>query len=545
VKAPKLEQVAGGWSVRLRCGKGQNPRFVIRLAREFETQARAAKMAELARLLVRAGRTTEAPVILRKAGEQTTAAGFAEVERYALDLCSEPAPAVNSAAGTTRKNVPTVRELGEDWVSGKLHKSWPDQIPLKRTSADDASRLAAHIYPTIGAKRIDEVTLDDCEEIMRRIPESAARSRRHIAGTIARIFRMAVYPLRFVERSPIPQGFAPKSAARRAYAYLYPDEDRRLLACTALPLVYRLLWGVLVREGMRESEALGLTWECLDLKRGAIRLDKNKTDDPRSWALDPGAAKALRVYREHFRPEAAPTALVFVSPAGEAISKYGLAELLRTHLEAIGLKQERPELFVTTEQRHRIRVHDLRGSMVTISLANGWSESRIADRTGHRSSAMINRYKRTARSFAELDLGTPAPLSEAIPELAQLAAGTEPAGTGCATGCAGDGGFLNDYKRPQRDSNRSPADASAQDSAKRDAPVTRDDTNERSGAPKQQGAPESDPLAALASALEAAALAGQWDVVRRLADILEARKAASRTDAQIIPLDTQRRGGSR
>ncbi len=52
-----------------------------------------------------------------------------------------------------------------------------------------------------------------------------------------------------------------------------------------------------------------------------------------------------------------------------------------------------------------------------------------------------HRYKRTARSFSELDLGSPVPLSEAIPELAQLfnlTSGTEPAGTGCAAGCAGD-----------------------------------------------------------------------------------------------------------
>ena len=78
---------------------------------------------------------------------------------------------------------------------------------------------------------------------------------------------------------------------------------------------------------------------------------------------------------------------------------------------------------------------------MTLSLSAGRSESWIADRTGHRSSAMINRYERTARSFAELDLGSPVPLSEAIPELAQLinqSAGTEPASTGCAAGCAGE-----------------------------------------------------------------------------------------------------------
>jgi hypothetical protein len=103
------------------------------------------------------------------------------VARFCRDLCGTKAP----AATPPRARVPTARELGEQWVSGELHRLHPDQIPLKRTAADDACRLAAHIYPTIGSKRIDAVTLDDCEHIMRSIPASAARSRRHIAGTIA------------------------------------------------------------------------------------------------------------------------------------------------------------------------------------------------------------------------------------------------------------------------------------------------------------------------------------------------------------------------
>lgn len=88
--------------------------------------------------------------------------------------------------------------------------------------------------------------------------------------------------------------------------------------------------------------------------------------------------------------------------------------MLRSHLETIGLKQERPELFTTTGQRMRIRVHDLRGTFVTIALANGRSESWISDRTGHKSSQMIAKYKRTARTLQELSQGDLAPLDEAL-----------------------------------------------------------------------------------------------------------------------------------
>jgi hypothetical protein len=64
-----------------------------------------------------------------------------------------------------------------------------------------------------------------------------------------------------------------------------------------------------------------------------------------------------------------------------------------------------------------MRVHDLRGTFVTISLSSGRSEAWIGDRTGHRSSQMIARYKRTARTFEELHTGELAPLDEALPEL--------------------------------------------------------------------------------------------------------------------------------
>ena len=54
---------------------------------------------------------------------------------------------------------------------------------------------------------------------------------------------------------------------------------------------------------------------------------------------------------------------------------------------------------------------------VTLSLANGKSEAWVSARTGHRSSDMINRYRRIAQSVAELSLGELRPLDEAIPEL--------------------------------------------------------------------------------------------------------------------------------
>ena len=78
---------------------------------------------------------------------------------------------------------------------------------------------------------------------------------------------------------------------------------------------------------------------------------------------------------------------------------------------------DRPALFEKSDARLPIRAHDLRGTFVTVALANGKTEAWVADRTGHRSSQMINTYRRTTRTYAELGLGELTPMVEAIPEL--------------------------------------------------------------------------------------------------------------------------------
>ena len=55
------------------------------------------------------------------------------------------------------------------------------------------------------------------------------------------------------------------------------------MRCAGVPLGRRLFFGLLVREGLRVSEALGLTWRDLDLKNGVIRLDTTRPTTP-----DPG-----------------------------------------------------------------------------------------------------------------------------------------------------------------------------------------------------------------------------------------------------------------
>ncbi|MBM4364104.1 MAG: site-specific integrase, partial [Deltaproteobacteria bacterium] len=179
------------------------------------------------------------------------------------------------------------------------------------------------------------------------------------------------------------------------------------------------------REGCRPTEAGSVEWTDLDLVHGTINLDENKTNDARSWVLDPGTAEALR----RWKTVAPPSRYVFPPAAlpqarRTAESPFAVGQLprqVRELLTRAGV--ERRDLFAQTEKRQRIRAQDLRASFITVSLALGKSETWVADRTGHTSSVMINRYRRKARQVAQLNLGPFLPLHEVVPELWALGGG--------------------------------------------------------------------------------------------------------------------------
>jgi integrase len=547
-----LEQVPGGFRTRIRYGANQRKRFTIKLLDRTAAAKRETELRALAHMLTQAGHSAQAPVILRNAAE-ADAARFTEIKKLAEGLCA--------GRFVPKPKAMTVRELGELWTEGKLHDQYPDQVRVKATADDDESRLKRHVYPIIGPLSLTDVTLEDLERVMRELkraprrgekadqrkgepPALSGATRQQVARLLVRLFNLAVYPVKALERSPIPKGFVPKLKGTKARAMLYPAEERSLLERTAIPLERRLLWGMLAREGMRLGEALNLSLADLDLDRGAVRLDKNKTDDPRAWALDPSVAMALSVYLKTFRPKVITSDALFVDEQGKPFQREGLAEQLRLDLEATGLKAKRPELFESSEQRLRIRVHDLRGVFVTVNLANGKSEAWISDRTGHRSSQMINRYRRLARTFDELDAGELAPLDDALPELKaarasallkprvghELGQNSGPSSASPAQLPRMIRGSTGTRTQDQRIKKRSSTHTSDQDSENFAGSETGEDEKEHGGPPsgppsrdvhddeQRERAPDSSPRRALAVALSdairAATVAGDLHAAR-------------------------------
>ncbi len=350
-------------------------------------------------------------------------------QRKNAGLRTAPAPTVAQPVHISATM--TFRELGELWTSGRLAELYPDDIEKKATSADDKATLEAYVYPLVGARRIGEFEGRQGLELVDPVKAELAKTqlaratRRKPLQCVNRLLNFAVYPLRLLPANPLPRGFVPSGKSKKAKAWMLPDEDAALLRCRKVVLLKRFLFGFLAREGLRVSEALSLRWCDVDLDHGVLHLDVNKTDDPRSWSLDPGVREALRRWKRVFAPSAKPDRRIFVDAKGRQPDRYGLAEDLRTALKTAGVA--RTQLFEKSENRLALRVHDLRATFVTVSLALGKTEAWVTDRTGHKSSQMIYEYKRQARTFAELQLGPLKPLHEAIPELAEAGAELAPA----------------------------------------------------------------------------------------------------------------------
>jgi len=395
---------ATGYQIRLRYGRNQRGRFTIATLDESKAQRRANRLRDLAALLATQDKPAVAKDILTQCAEAKTDSEFQDLARRIEDFCG---PKVKKPIGAT-----TFKDIGTDWTSGELHRKYPDYVKLKRSVDDDKGRLD-RLYETIGAVPIERFTLADAKRAMAAIPEGrSSATRRHYAQLISKVLKMAVYPCELIDRSPLPVGFLPAAKDNKAKSFLYPSEDATLLACPevlpdlddngqqltdangqplnrpGVPLPFRVLYGFLAREGCRLGEALSLRWCDLDLERGVIRLDANKTDEPRAWALAPGVSEALATFRKksHANTREDGTAKSAEEMASELVfngfDEDRVAETFRAHLRLAGVK--RAELFENNDNRRQIRVHDLRATFITLALANNRTETWVQDRTGHK-----------------------------------------------------------------------------------------------------------------------------------------------------------------
>ncbi len=198
----------------------------------------------------------------------------------------------------------TFRGVGERLTSGELARLHPDHVAQKKSLADDEYRLEI-LYGLelsngrkLGDVRLAEFSVDVADDAMGRLDATRRKravakkrkdprplepaARRQYAQLIHRVLNIGAYPLRHIKASPLPRGWLPRAPNNKAKGLLYPTEEAASMGATRFPLHWRVYFGFLARSGFRADEAAGLTIADVDVERGIIKLDDNKTDDPRA-----------------------------------------------------------------------------------------------------------------------------------------------------------------------------------------------------------------------------------------------------------------------
>jgi integrase len=199
----------------------------------------------------------------------------------------------------------------------------------------------------------------------------------------------------------------PPKVPRREMRVWTADEARRFLDAVAATnpdgseaIPHGTIFAFALETGCRCGEILGLRWQDVDLDRAEVRIAQTiqrvpgrgsivgppKTDrGRRRIPLSQTIVDLLRrhkarqnAWRLQLGPAWPATDLVFTTPLGQPIASGTLRNVFRRACATAGVP--------------RIRLHDLRHTHATLLLLANIHPRKVADRLGHASTAMTDRY---------------------------------------------------------------------------------------------------------------------------------------------------------
>jgi integrase len=234
----------------------------------------------------------------------------------------------------------------------------------------------------VGTWRLADVAAADVRELYAELREDGASTSalKRLRAALSALFATAVEdrllttnPVQGVRIPPAPTG-EPEDERAKA---LTRAELATVLA--ALPADWRLFFELLTHTGLRISEAIGLTWQHVDLgtvprvrvreqfcegERRQLKSKHARRDVP----LSPGMAERLRERRrDTYRGDRAP---VFATTTGTELSRPNVAgRVLKPAAEAVGLPWA--------------SFHSFRHSCASLLFAEGRNVKQVQEWLGH------------------------------------------------------------------------------------------------------------------------------------------------------------------
>lgn len=315
--------------------------------------------------------TTSYRVQVRLKGHPTQSATFArktDAKRWAA--MTETA----IREGRHFKTTEAKRHTGADMIERYKVQVMPHKRP--RTQSPQYAQLTWW-NDEIGDYLLADITpalLSQCRDKLSRRGCSPATVVRYLA-VLSHAFTVAMKEWQWVESNPLYRVTRPKEPRGRVRFLDNLERERLLTACreSSNPDLYTAVI-LALSTGCRRGELMTLTWDQVDLERGAITLHETKNGERRTLPL---AGSALELMQARKSARYLVTPLVFPSR-------------VHPHLP-VDLRQPW-EAALKRAEITDFRWHDLRHTAASYLAMSGASLAEIAEVLGHRTLSMVKRY---------------------------------------------------------------------------------------------------------------------------------------------------------
>ena len=267
---------------------------------------------------------------------------------------------------------------------------------VKPRTVDNYKGVVNHrIKPGLGAVKLDGLTPHTVQSYYNNLTKDglAPKTVKNIHGILHKALQQAVSN-GYIKTNPADSCILPRPVRRE----LKPMDEDMISAFLKAIQGHQFgdLFTVTLFTGMREGEALGLLWDCVDLTKGTITIDKQlqlirgskgqyqmvptKNSKGRTVSIAPSVIKILQGVKKkqlenrlRYGECWADTGFVFTDYLGNHLSASSVYKAFKRVMEDIGS----PET----------RFHDLRHSYAVASIKSGDDIKTVQENLGHATAA--------------------------------------------------------------------------------------------------------------------------------------------------------------
>lgn len=285
------------------------------------------------------------------------------------------------------------------WVKDYLG----DVKPLTKTRY--IGDIENKIKPAMGAVKLESLAPHSVQAWINQLPGSPATVRL-TAGVLRNALETAV-SVGYLTQNPVVRCVLPR--AERVEIRPLDEHQLTALLTAAQGGKWEYLLTVAALTGLRQSELLGLTWDCVDFEHSTINVNKqlaparNRADlfqSPKSGKgriIAPAKTAMAALKRQHARQAEQqlaagaawnnPAGLVFTSDSGEPLTQRNVQSVFQTIIKRAGLEG--------------VRFHDLRHTYAVNALRAGDDVKTVQSNLGHATAAFtLDRYAHFTEGMA-------------------------------------------------------------------------------------------------------------------------------------------------